>query len=90
MKMDFSKLNIEFANMQSIIEKYNKLIFDINQKIRFNEKEISKYDTKIKNTKNEIEKELYKIIVIRLNEEKTYLECLIKENVNNEKQSNNV
>ena len=88
--MDFSKLNIEFANMQSIIEKYNKLIFDINQKIRFNEKEISKYETKIKNTKNEIEKELYKIIVIRLNEEKTYLECLIKENVNNEKQSNNV
>lgn len=90
MKMDFSKLNIEFANMQSIIEKYNKLIFDINQKIRFNEKEISKYETKIKNTKNEIEKELYKIIVIRLNEEKIYLKCLIKENVNNEKQSNNV
>ena len=88
--MDFSKLNIEFANMQSIIEKYNVLVLEINQKIKFIDKEISKYDTKIKNTKNEIEKELYKIIVIKLNEEKKYLKSLIKESVNNEKQSNNL
>ena len=77
--MDFQKLNIEFSNMQNMITKYNKLLLEIKNRIRNNLKEISKYETKIKNTKNNLEKECYKILVISLKNETTFLENIIKE-----------
>ena len=77
--MDFSKLNIEFSNMQNMITKYNELLLEIKNKIKNNFKEISKYETKIKNTKNNLEKECYKILVISLKNETTFLENIIKE-----------
>ena len=77
--MDFQKLNIEFSNMQNMITKYNELLLEIKNRIRNNLKEISKYETKIKNTKNNLEKECYKILVISLKNETTFLENVIKE-----------
>ena len=77
--MDFQKLNIEFSNMQNMITKYNELLLEIKNRIRNNLKEISKYETKIKNTKNNLEKECYKILVISLKNETTFLENIIKE-----------
>ena len=77
--MDFQKLNIEFSNMQNMITKYNDLLLEIKNRIKNNSKEISKYETKIKNTKNNLEKECYKILVISLKNEMTFLENIIKE-----------
>ena len=77
--MDFQKLNIEFSNMQNMITKYNELLLEIKNRIRNNLKEISKYETKIRNTKNNLEKECYKILVISLKNETTFLENIIKE-----------
>jgi len=77
--MDFQKLNIEFSNMQNMITKYNELLLEIKNRIKNNLKEISKYETKIKNTKNNLEKECYKILVISLKNETTFLENIIKE-----------
>lgn len=77
--MDFQKLNIEFSNMQNMITKYNELLLEIKNRIKNNQREISKYDTKIKNTKNNLEKECYKILVISLKNETTFLENVIKE-----------
>lgn len=77
--MDFQKLNIEFSNMQNMITKYNELLLEIKNRIRNNLKEISKYETKTKNTKNNLEKECYKILVISLKNETTFLENIIKE-----------
>ena len=77
--MDFQKLNIEFSNMQNMITKYNELLLEIKNRIRNNLKEISKYETKIKNTKNNIEKECYKILVVSLKNETNFLESIIKE-----------
>ena len=75
--MDFQKLNIEFSNMQNMITKYNELLLEIKNRIRNNLKEISKYETKIKNTKNNLENECYKILVISLKNETTFLENII-------------
>lgn len=77
--MDFQKLNIEFSNMQNMITKYNELLLEIKNRIKNNQREISKYETKIKNTKNNLEKECYKILVISLKNETTFLENIIKE-----------
>ena len=49
--MDFSKLNLEFANMQKTVEDYNKIITLINMRIKDNLRTVSKYETKMKNTK---------------------------------------
>lgn len=86
--MDFSKLNIEFSNMQVVIKKYNEMQSNIRNKIKSNSKEISKFENKIKNTKNSLEKESYKIVVISLKDENTFLENLIKEE-NKDGQSGN-
>ena len=59
--MDFSKLNSEFANMQVIIGKYNNIVNEINNRIRNNQRDISRFETKIKNTKDIIEKDLLKM-----------------------------
>lgn len=77
--MDFTKLNVEFANMQNTINKYNVLLIEIKNRIRNNSRDISKYETRIKNTKNNLEKESYKILVISLKNETSFLESIIKE-----------
>lgn len=87
--MDFTKLNVEFANMQNTITKYNGLITEIKNRIRNNSRDISKYETRIKNTKNNLEKESYKILVISLKNETTFLESLVKEEESNERESGN-
>ena len=85
--MDFTKLNVEFANMQNTITKYNNLISEIKNRIKNNLRDISKFETKIKNTKNIIEKESYKMIVVSLKNETTFLESIIKEEETNERES---
>lgn len=75
--MDFSKLNLEFANMQNIINKYNDIILNIKNKLKANEKDISKLETKIKNTKNIIEKDCYKLLLDSLKNENTFFEKII-------------
>ena len=82
--MDFTKLNVEFANMQNTINKYNNLLTEIKNRIRNNSRDISKYETRIKNTKNNLEKESYKILVIALKNETSFLESIIKEDEKNE------
>lgn len=82
--MDFTKLNIEFANMQNIISKYNNLQNEIKNRIKIDLKDINKYETKIKNTKNSLEKECYKMLVISLKNETNFLENLVKEGKNSE------
>ena len=39
--MDFSKLNIEFSNMQKTVSKYTEIVLKINNKIKENLKVIS-------------------------------------------------
>lgn len=82
--MDFTKLNVEFANMQNTINKYNSLLTEIKNRIRNNSRDISKYETRIKNTKNNLEKESYKILVIALKNETSFLESIIKEDEKDE------
>lgn len=82
--MDFSKLNIEFANMQTTIQKYNDVINLINNKIKNNEKEISKYETKNKNSKNVIEKDSLKIMVDSIKQENIFLKTLLIDKNNKE------
>ena len=86
--MDFTKLNVEFANMQNTINKYNFLLIEIKNRIRNNSRDISKFETRIKNTKNSIEKESYKMIVISLKNETSFLESIIKEDENNGESGN--
>ena len=87
--MDFKKLNVEFANMQNTITKYNSLLNEIKNRIKNNLRDISKYETRIKNTKNNLEKESYKILVISLKNETSFLESIIKEEDSNERESGN-
>ena len=82
--MDFTKLNVEFANMQNTINKYNSLLTEIKNRIRNNSRDISKYETRIKNTKNNLEKESYKILVIALKNVTSFLESIIKEDEKDE------
>lgn len=76
--MDFSKLNIEFSNMQNTITKYNEIIICIKQRIKNNDKDISKYETKIKNIKNIVEKDINKLILDILKNENIFLKQLIE------------
>lgn len=85
--MDFTKLNIEFANMQNTITKYNNIQNEVKNRIRNNQKEISKYETKVKNTKNDLEKETYKLMVIAIKNETSFLESIVKEDNSNERES---
>lgn len=85
--MDFTKLNIEFANMQNTITKYNNIQNEVKNRIKNNQKEISKYETKVKNTKNNLEKETYKLIVIAIKNETSFLESIVKEDNSNERES---
>lgn len=87
--MDFSKLNLEFANMQKSVDDYNKMIISINLRIKDNLRSIGKYETKIKNTKNKLEKDLARLYITSVKCETEFLEMLIKENKTNEQESNN-
>ena len=82
--MDFTKLNNEFANMQRIISKYNSLQNEIKNRIKINLRDINKYETKVKNSKNAMEKECYKIMIISLKQETIFLENIIKESADND------
>ena len=42
--MDFTKLNLEFANMQTTITKYHKLQLEIKERIKNDLKSIGKYE----------------------------------------------
>ena len=85
--MDFTKLNVEFANMQNTITKYNNLISEIKNRIKNNLRDISKYETRIKNTKNNLEKESLKMLIVSLKSETTFLENVNKEEDTNERES---
>ena len=82
--MDFEKINIEFSNMQKTIIKYNEMFNNINQKIKLNDKNISKYDTKIKNTKVILEKDIYRLLLDGLKSENNFLKQLIGSEVKSE------
>ena len=77
--MDFSKLNIEFSNMQKTVSKYTEIVMKINNKIKDNLKIINKYKTKNKNIKDSFEKELSHLYIISLENENKFLESIIKE-----------
>lgn len=76
--MDFSKLNIEFSNMQNTITKYNEMVNCIKQRIKNNDKEISKYETKVKNTKNILEKDIHKLLLDSIKNENIFLKQLVE------------
>ena len=88
--MDFTKLNIEFANMQKTITKYNDLVSEIKNRIKNNSRDISKYENRIKNTKTNLEKESLKMLIIPLKNETIFLESIIKEKDNNEQESRTI
>lgn len=77
--MDFSKLNVEFSNMQKTVTKYTEIIVLVNLKVKDNLKSISKYETKMKNTKNKIEKDIAHLYITMLKCENEFLESLVKE-----------
>ena len=76
--MDFTKLNTEFANMQTTIVKYHNVVSKIESKIKYNSKLISKYETKGKKLNN-IEKELSNLYIKLLKHENDFLKTLITE-----------
>ena len=76
--MDFTKLNIDFENIQNIIEKYGKINEEINNKIKIDIKEINKYETKIKNSTNNLEKECFNFIIEAKKEELIFLNNLLR------------
>lgn len=87
--MDFSKLNLEFANMQKSVDDYNKMIISIKLRIKDNLRSISKFETKMKNTKNKLEKDLAHLYITSVKCETEFLESLIKEDISNERESGN-
>lgn len=79
--MDFTKLNLEFSNMQNTIKKYNDIVNSINLKIKDNLKNINKYENKIKNTKNKIENNMLNLYITILKNENEYFENILNEKV---------
>lgn len=76
--MDFSKLNVEFSNMQNTITRYNEMVNCIKQKIKNNDKKISKLETKLKNTKIIIEKDIYRLLLDSTKNENVFLKQLVE------------
>ena len=77
--MDFTKLNVEFANMQNTIVKYNNIVNLVEARIKNNMKIINKYETKNKKS-NDIEKELDTLYIKLLKHENDFLNSLIRDN----------
>lgn len=86
--MDFTKLNLEFNNMQNIINKYNKMQNIIRNRIKNNQKEINKLESKANSTKNSIEKESYKFIIVSIKNEIEFLEKILMEEQKDESRQN--
>ncbi len=79
--MDFTKLNLEFANMQNTIKKYNDIVNLISLRIKDNLKNINKYENKLKNTKNKIEKDMFHLYISVLKIENETFENILNEKV---------
>ena len=86
--MDFSKLNLEFANMQETIKNYNKIILRINWRIKDNIRSISKMETKVKGNKDKLIKYLANVYIESIKCENDFLNDLIKGDENNGKSGN--
>lgn len=86
--MDFTKLNLEFNNMQNIINKYNKMQNIIRNRIKNNQKEINKLESKANCAKNSIEKESYKFIIVSIKNEIEFLEKILMEEQKDESRQN--
>lgn len=86
--MDFTKLNLEFNNMQNIINKYNKMQNIIRNRIKNNQKEINKLESKVNCAKNSIEKESYKFIIVSIKNEIEFLEKILMEEQKDESRQN--
>lgn len=84
MNVDFTKLNVEFANMQTTIVKYNNVVNLIETRIKNNMKIINKYETKTKKL-NDIEKELDVLYIKLLKHENEFLTKLINDDKTNAK-----
>ncbi len=61
--MDFTKLNLEFSNIQLKLEKYDKQLGIVLNEIKKLEKDIGKLETKLEQTKVQTEKCQYKLII---------------------------
>ena len=83
--MDFSKLNLEFANMQETIKNYNKIIIRINCRIKDNIRSISKMETKVKGNKDKLIKYLANVYIESIKCENDFLNDLIKGDENDGK-----
>ena len=86
--MDFSKLNLEFANMQETIKNYNKIILRINCRIIDNIRSISKMETKVKGNKDKLIKYLANVYIESIKCENDFLNDLIKGDENDGKSGN--
>ena len=89
LEMTQSDFAVRIGLTQNTITKYNNILNEIKNRIKNNLRDISKYETKIKNTKNNLEKESYKILVISLKNETSFLENIIKEEEQNERETGN-
>lgn len=61
--MDFTKLNLEFSNIQLKLEKYDKQLGIVLNEIKKLEKDIGKLETKLEQTKVQTEKYQHKLII---------------------------
>lgn len=86
--MDFSKFNNDFMNMQNMVVKYNNQTAEIKNRIKFNAKELSKYDGKIKSSKNAIEKSMFRLMIETIKNENKFLETLIESEASKNETSN--
>lgn len=86
--MDFSKLNLEFANMQETIKNYNKIILRINCRIKDNIRSIGKMETKVKGNKDKLIKYLANVYIESIKCENDFLNDLIKGDENDGKSGN--
>lgn len=87
--MDFSKLNMEFFNIQKKLEKYDKQLDIVLLEIKKLEKEIVKIETKIKQTKSNVEKWQNKLILEFKKEQLDFLKNTFTSNEVNNETSNN-
>ena len=71
--MDFSKLNIEFSNIQLKLEEYDRQLDIVLKKIKSLRKEISKIESKIKQTNKLTEKYQYQLILEFKKEQLSFL-----------------
>ena len=76
--MDFSKLNLEFSNMQNTINRYNEIIKIVNERIKDNLKIINKSEVKLKNAKDDIERDIIELYLDVIKGQNKFLNCLLE------------